>query len=269
MLENVYQPPNGGGSLPPIHEGGSSYNLDRTFALGWHGFRNNLGVGFGFAVIMPILLILALVTCIGALAAVPHLAAAYSIFGLLMVRGKTELGEMFRPFKSYGSILGAFLLVFTVTQLAVLIFSGPYYYLTFASVDWSTVMSLPDAERAEAIGKAMQGGPKGGAAVFANLFSFLSYPLSLYVAGRVLLIYPLIVERGLGTMDAIQKSLELTKPYQWHLMLLGLLAGLVAGAGILACCIGIFFSVPFSMALHGAAIYQLLGEDKGEPIPAS
>lgn len=266
MLENVYQPSTGG-SLPPPQ--GARYNLDRTFALGWQGFRNNMGVGVGFAIVMPVLLILAILTCVGGLLAAPHLAAASSILGLLMVRGKAELGDMFRPFKSYGAILGAFLLIFIVSQLLVGLFSGPYYYLVFSGIDWTEVMNLPEAERAETIAKYMQTGPKGAGAALANILSVLGYPVSLYIAGRVMLTYPLIVERGLGAMEAIRQSIEITKPFQWHLMLLGLITGVVAGAGVLACCVGILFSIPFAISIQGAAIYQLLGEDSGEPIKAS
>jgi uncharacterized membrane protein len=59
-----------------------------------------------------------------------------------------------------------------------------------------------------------------------------------------------VLDRQQGPIAAIKSSFALVKANFGHALVAVLLAGLVSSAGVLACGIGIIFSVPFAMLLH-------------------
>ena len=269
LMDNVYQSP----SLTPPPSGvdGAKFDLDRALNLGWQSFKGQIGLGVAYTIVLALLSVLAVLSCFGILFALPHLAASSAIMGLLMVRGKPELGDMFRPFRAFGAVLGAWLLITIVTQLIAMIFTIPYYAVLLHGVDWSQIQ---DASGGEAFKEIMQQFQKqqqtfSVAKLGTNLISLLNLPVSLYIGARLMLTYPLIIERGIPPMEAIRQSLAVTRPFQWPLMGFGFITGVIAGLGILGCCVGILFTVPLAFTMHGAAIYQLLGEDTGAPIPGT
>jgi len=260
MLDNVYQPPGSNPVQTEIKTFGS-YNLDRTFALAWKGFRDNIGLGIGYTMLCGLLILVSFLSCVGIIFSAPHLVASGTIVGLLMVRGQVEIGDMFRPFRQYGSVLGAFLLIYIASQLIALVFAGPSYALTLSSIDWTALQQMPTDERVDTIVKDFANAQNSAAHTLTSFLSVFGVPVSLYISGRMLLVYPLIVERGYGAIAAIKTSWNVTQVHQWNLMLLMFINGLVLASGIIACGFGLVMSIPFSFALSGAAIYQLFGED--------
>jgi uncharacterized membrane protein len=55
----------------------------------------------------------------------------------------------------------------------------------------------------------------------------------------------LVVDRGVGSIEAIRQSIRITRGNKMALFLLGLISACLAFAGILACGIGLFFVMPF------------------------
>lgn len=76
----------------------------------------------------------------------------------------------------------------------------------------------------------------------------------------------LVANRGMKPFDAcglVIKSIlngSFTTP-----ILLGILAGIIGGAGMLVCCIGIIFTMPIAFCIYAAAFDQVFGS---EPSPA-
>jgi uncharacterized membrane protein len=91
-------------------------------------------------------------------------------------------------------------------------------------------------------------------------------------AGLLLLIIPgiiwmikfefysyLIIDKGLGPVEALKKSWEITKGVKWELFLFGLLAGLINMVGALALLVGLFWALPTTMVAT-ALIYRKLNQ---------
>ncbi|MDH7499265.1 MAG: DUF975 family protein [candidate division NC10 bacterium] len=104
---------------------------------------------------------------------------------------------------------------------------------------------------------------------FKYLFSSILYAL-IVLAGIVLLIVPgviwaikymffsyLIVDQGLGPVEALKRSGAMTKGAKWDLFLFGLLLLGVNLLGALALLIGLFATIPASMVAM-AYVYRML-----------
>ncbi len=68
----------------------------------------------------------------------------------------------------------------------------------------------------------------------------------------------LIVDKGLGPIEALKKSWEMTKGVKWNLFLLGLLLGLINIAGMLALLIGLFATIPTTLVANAYVYRKLL-----------
>jgi uncharacterized membrane protein len=92
----------------------------------------------------------------------------------------------------------------------------------------------------------------------------------IVLAGFILLIVPgiiwgikysffgyLIIDRGMGPVEALKRSGEITKGYKWDLFLLGLLFFGISLLGVLACIVGLFAAIPTIWVAH-AYVYRRL-----------
>jgi hypothetical protein len=92
----------------------------------------------------------------------------------------------------------------------------------------------------------------------------------IVLGGLILLIIPgiywaikyhfygyLIIDQGMGPMDAIRKSGELTDGVKWNLLLFWLVLVGIYILGFLACCVGILFAIPVMMVAV-AYVYRTL-----------
>jgi hypothetical protein len=75
----------------------------------------------------------------------------------------------------------------------------------------------------------------------------------IYVAGALAFAPIIAAKEGLGPIQAMQRSYEMLKPHAWLYFCFMLVAVIVSFLGIIACCIGIIFTMPvmhICMALH-------------------
>jgi hypothetical protein len=79
----------------------------------------------------------------------------------------------------------------------------------------------------------------------------------LSVAWRFTL--PAIIDKRLGFPDAMKLSRRLVTGRWWPMFALVLLSGLIAAAGLLACCIGVFVTAPIAIGAILYAYEDLLG----------
>ncbi len=122
---------------------------------------------------------------------------------------------------------------------------------------------------------------------FSDLFS--CYPLffkylvgsilyGLIVAvGLILLIIPgiiwaikfqffdyLIVDKGLGPIDALEKSSKITRGVKWDLFLFAILLGIINLMGFLCLLVGLFVTIPITMVAMAFVYRELLPETSQE-----
>src|SRR5205807_14816 len=99
------------------------------------------------------------------------------------------------------------------------------------------------------------GGPLG---VVATVVLGIAGFLVFFAAAVRLYQFPyVLVDRDCGVVDSIQISYEITRGHVLELVGLSLLSGVVALAGLLACGVGLLFTIPLSMLIQ-ACTYALL-----------
>lgn len=84
----------------------------------------------------------------------------------------------------------------------------------------------------------------------------------LIVYGLTFLTYPMIVEGGKGTIDAIKESIEITKRDWIMFTLFAMATYFIASAGVLACGVGVLATMPL-LPLTQALVYRDLAGMRG------
>ena len=86
-----------------------------------------------------------------------------------------------------------------------------------------------------------------------GLGSILCFVPGFYLSGILVFAPTICVHEGLGPIQSIQKSYEMTKNYAWMMALLVFVATMVGSLGAMACYVGFIFSLPVqyvTLALH-------------------
>lgn len=96
-----------------------------------------------------------------------------------------------------------------------------------------------------------------------NLLCCLGSLIVLVSLGLIMFSYPLIVDRKLGTIEAIKTSLDLTKQNALMFILFGIVAHLIGGIGIIVCCIGVIFTAPLLITTVSCAYRDCFGAPGG------
>lgn len=110
----------------------------------------------------------------------------------------------------------------------------------------------------------------GISASFLTMLGVIGCIVGAFVVGGLFIpLYTILVHEKLSVMDALKRSSELVKPYLMMGALFFLVQGLLGAIGVVACCIGLFFTMPMMMAC-GTFIYRdLTGTDfSGQLAPA-
>lgn len=81
----------------------------------------------------------------------------------------------------------------------------------------------------------------------------------IYLAIAWIFALPLVIDKNLGFWEAMELSRKVVTKNWWTVFALALLAGLIGAAGIVACCIGVFFTVPLTYAALMYAYNDLFG----------
>ena len=100
-----------------------------------------------------------------------------------------------------------------------------------------------------------------GGAILSGLIMFVGLILhivpGIYFAVRLQFVTYLIIDQGLGPIDAIKKSWEITGGNFWNLFLFGLVIVLINVLGFLALVVGLLWAIP-TAAIATAFVYKKL-----------
>ena len=157
--------------------------------------------------------------------------------------------DLFKGFNFLAQSLIAYLIIFGVTLGATLILYG--------------VMMAMMIVMAAGSGDENVNTLFGGIFLFVVigiilLFAMGSFLLSVFTAFT----FPLIIDRNLGSWDAIKTSCRAVYHHFWGMLLLMLLNGLLAMVGLLLCIVPVFLVVPLTMAAVAIAYRDIF-----PPIP--
>ena len=229
------------------------FDISLALELGWKGYAQNVGIGALIMFLGGLLAAIAIFTGVGFFFALPHLAVGMSLTGYYMAKGPVSTGALFSGFRRYGTVLGTMLVLWLIYFSMTAVFSGPYYY------------HLSQAMAPEGEGTWLQ------RFVAASLnpevqnwaaLQYLAYPFQFYLQGRFLPLFPLIVDEGASVGEAFANSWRMTgKQHGMLCMFMFLTAILTLVAvivGMLGLIVGMFFTLPFPMAMIGAGTRQLM-----------
>jgi len=93
----------------------------------------------------------------------------------------------------------------------------------------------------------------------------------IYFAVGIAFVFPLIADKKIGFKDAILTSLKTVHRQWFRAFGLLVLVALIGAVGMLACCVGIFASMPLAYLIWGQGYRQLFGDGELKPktaIPA-
>ena len=87
------------------------------------------------------------------------------------------------------------------------------------------------------------------------------------VAGLLFFTLPLIIDRKLGVIDAMKASVEMTKPNLLMFTLFAFVVQLIAGAGELACIVGLLATLPLMFTITASAYRDCFGLEGAAALP--
>lgn len=245
----------------------SSLDFSLAFEDAGRGYGRNVAMAALILFVGSLLIFLSVATVFGMVFAMPHLIVGMNLAGYYMVKGRVSFNVTFIGFRKYGRVIGAMHIVWVIFLAITAVFSGPYYFHLIHAMS-PEVVTGNWAERflSASLNPEVQN--------WAS-FQYLAYPFQFYLQGRLLPLFPLLIDEDMPVGEAFQTSWAMTAKTQWYLLLFmflvtifSLIAALV---GIIGLIVGMFFTLPFPMALIGAAIKQYMeaGRVKDEiPPPA-
>jgi hypothetical protein len=100
--------------------------------------------------------------------------------------------------------------------------------------------------------------------IVKSILTFIGFCLcilpGIYLSVAWKFTLPLVIDKRLGFWEAMQLSRKAVHPQWWILFALVLLTGLLAAAGILVCCIGVFVTAPVAAGAIMYAYEDIFGE---------
>lgn len=91
------------------------------------------------------------------------------------------------------------------------------------------------------------------------LSTVVGFVISYSISILTFIAIPLVIFKNMTFTDAIQKSSALISRHFFIVLLLMIIAGIFAAVGLIAFCLGIFFTIPFAYAIQ-YSIYKKLAD---------
>lgn len=230
------------------------FQMEKALSAGWSCYTEAIGLGVAFLLVWLILIMVAFFSLIGWIV-LPHLGAGILMFGLSMARRRAAFNSMFVAFNAFGRVFLASLILFLIGFVIVFLLYIP------AILDVATKVGGIDAIlRGDEKALQQLSNPLLWNSPYLSI-TYLGTPLQLYLNGRFLIVFPLIIERGYGAVEALKASWRASASGHLFLLLFMFLVMLISYVGIILCLVGILFTIPLGLAFYGVAMRQLLGED--------
>jgi len=172
----------------------------------------------GFLIVFGIVLLSA-ITVVG-----PIIIGGPLMFGFLRIVQKrykgepAEIGDVFKGFQDFSKGLVTFLLLFALGLAVAIVMLIVYLILYLTCVG---IVLIP----------------------------IVAIAVSLIIGAATFFVMDIAALSDVAPMDALKRSIKFCFANLWPMVLLSLVAGLIGGAGSLACGVGWFFSVPLSLAI--------------------
>lgn len=214
------------------------YQLDigACIVSGWNLLKDNFGVVFGGCAIFMLIqmgmgvlgnipLVGLLVTVASLIITGPLTGGVYYLLLKVIRRQATEVGEVFAGFRfAFGQLLAGYLVPALITGLSTV----PGIALMAFSI-----FTMAQANAADALNL-----------VLAGLGFILLIVPATYLGVSWIFTLPLVMDKGLDFWTAMGVSRKMVGKHFWLVLGLIVVCALINMAGVFACCVGLFFSIP-------------------------
>ncbi|MFZ6050708.1 DUF2189 domain-containing protein [Halocola ammonii] len=209
-----------------------AYAIERAFAI----WQKDI-VGFSlYALLSAVIIFFSIFTLVGPLLLGGPLMAGYIVVANKIARGEDhEFGDFFGGFQYFKELLVHYLILiaFFLVPAVILIVGN---ILSTALISEIFIIFLP----------------------FGYLLFFV---LAIFVATVYLLAMPFIVIGKMRSWPAMEASRKVVMKNFWWFLLLSIVAGFIAEAGIIAFGIGIFVTMSLQYLIYFAAYEKIVGLD--------
>lgn len=241
MSQNPFEAPQAAPYVAHSAQPGTAGQIDigEAVSTAWNAVSANAGIAVGGTIVAILVMMLGYITIIGIFLVVPVVAYGMVRLYLNILEGRGDVSDVFEGFRRYGQALGSMLLIFAI-------FIG---------------ISLP--------GSVL--GFIGGAqemVVLVVLGQIYGFVVAFLVTMRLYFAPFYAVDQGLGAIDAVKAAWHATREQKLMTVLLGLVSGIIGISGVVACGIGLLFTMPLSYVIWTAA-YRQLAPAAAEPEPPS
>lgn len=235
--------------------------IDATGCIsnGWNLVSTNYGLYLGICVVATLtMMFLSCIPCLNILVIglvnAPLIAGIYYVL-LRDMRGEPiDFGMMFKGFEKFvpvmivGFIQAVPTIIFTILQYALDLTRLATQILGQQGIGRGDFYQSPDGTEIAIAGGLL-------AVYIVVIVAYFIIAIAWYITFAFAL--PLVVEHNIGAIEAIQLSAKAGWGNVGGLILLAILGGLIALAGIIALCIGIFFVIPIIYAAQAFAYRQV------------
>jgi uncharacterized membrane protein len=260
-------PPTGGGGLDPALP---SDLLTRDYSVwsagcferGWAVLSANLGATIGttaiFMVMIGVLIALMMIPFIGLLFSLLWIVinvpvmSGFIYYFIKQNRGqKAEIADIFSGFtRGFGNLL-----LLGLTQFALIIVSMiPGIILVGLSIGGLVIEAIRTGANPDFSGANILMAVAGyGLMILPSIYLNIAW---MYAA-------PLAIDRQLGFWQAMNTSRKVVNKHWFQMFFFLMVWVIIAELGVIACCVGLIFTVPLGLAIHVAGYEHLFGE-RGE-----
>ena len=175
----------------------------------------------------------------------PMMCGLYLSFFNKRRRQPIELGTLFKGFDYFGpSVVATLLHVLPI--LAIVVPAYIVFYVVF-------ILSMTVQ------GDEPNPGAMLGLMGMFTLFWIVMFFVIIVISIGFTFVYPLLVDRKMGALDAIKLSFKAALANFWRLLLLMILTGLLSIAGVVLCYVGVFLAFPVTYGALAMAYEQVFG----------
>lgn len=239
-----------GPSLEELHTRGYSFDFGKYFNTGWNAMKNDVGQYILFFFVAMLILMVSFITVVGPIfIALPLFAGFFTYGRKALLNEPREFNDFFGGFKSFGPLVG-----YTFLMIAAYLVVGLPLF----------ILAGFDLEFFEAFGNDPEGMSEMAFAAMLPLQLALTV-VSIVVQTLLFFTIPLIVIGKLTVLSAIGWSVKIVGKNFWWLLLYIFVAGLIQQAGVLACYVGLLFTVPLAQCLYLGAYADIVGLGEKNP----
>lgn len=207
--------------------------FDKTFEKTWNAFKENMGSYFLYTLVCILFCCMIFGIFIG-----PVLVLGFSTYSReVAVNGRADFNAFFKPFQKFGPLFVVSILFFIINLLIsypLLSKMLPLYVEMLQHID--------DKEAIQEIAERMND-VSPLSSYYTNVVQFVIAVFTFYA--------PYLIYYGdYGVIEALDVSVQLVTKKFALILFMFFIAAVIKYGGLILCCVGIFFTVPYAYIFY-------------------